>query len=264
MERLGQHAEFIPVLRLKLNVQVARREFIRSGKEIFKRLGHAAGHHHGTSQTADTDDQDNAEDDIEYFCEIILQVVDIDSGTDDPSPRFEKLDIGNFRHRFRFALLGPHILDQAFSFLLAYLGKFYEESFPIGILLVRYIFTFQLGFVRMHNHLGYKIVDPEILFLCIAEVLHIHGRPFLGVLQWQFPLLYEVIILHEGTVSHIDHMLCRFDFFIIQLPSEMIRQPSQGQHKTHNDNDRLQNDSCREFSVCEHFLALLPDCCDLS
>nr|WP_245416774.1 hypothetical protein [Undibacter mobilis] len=96
------------------------------------------------------------------------QIVVIDAGTDDPTPRLEQRDVGDLFDRLRVARLRPHIFDEAGPVCLGDLDELDEESQPIRVLVIGEILAVEILRDRMHQHLRLQIVDPEIVVAVVA------------------------------------------------------------------------------------------------
>src|SRR5690606_38253437 len=91
-----------------------------------------------------------------------LHVVEINAGTDDPSPGLIAFDIGEFGNRFFYAWLGPVVFHKALL-----LGAYdsdgrNKEMIAGGVFKATHVLAIQLGLVGVHHHTWMHIVDPEV------------------------------------------------------------------------------------------------------
>ena len=121
-----------------------------------------------------------------------IDVVDVQAGADNPAPFLEERHKGELGLGLVSPVLGPQVVDKAFALFLGDPGKLDEQMLPVGVLVVGEVLAVHLGFVRVHDHGGVQVVDPEIIFALgtVTETLDEVGGFLLLILRTQ-PRLFS-------------------------------------------------------------------------
>ena len=138
------------------------------------------------------------------FHEPLFGGLQIDAGTDDPVPRFEKLDIGEFGHGGIMPRFGPEIVHRSFSVLAADVDEGDEQSFAVGVREIGQVLAVQRRLHGVHDHPGPHVVDPQVIIVIIAHGADEFGgqTSFLGVIE-----VGAGVNLLDGLVGHINDAL---------------------------------------------------------
>ena len=108
--------------------------------------------------------------------ELFIDIIDIDAGTDDPTPGFEAFHIGELGGQrsaipTRTALgFGPEIIDKTFTVFTHHPDKFAIETLAFLVFKIANLFTVQRRFERMHHHPRSHIIEPEILAVFVTQL----------------------------------------------------------------------------------------------
>ena len=121
-----------------------------------------------------TSDQQNYPDDDQGIHQPLFlvghQVIDINAGPNDPSPRLETFDIGDFVHRLFHPGLGPLVMNKPSAIGTDLVNKPFKKSESIWIFDSTGVLAIQLWFDGMHDDIGSHVVDPEVFRFVIAQL----------------------------------------------------------------------------------------------
>ena len=165
-----------------------------------------------------------------FFPENPINVVNVDSGPDDPAPGLELPDIGELGEQLAGDAaagnrLGPQVLDIAIAGLFDHLVETDEQILPVdadlaaiqpGLQrdgLVEASFVEHLAIEgrhrRMHHHPRHRlaeIVDPEVLGLLVAQALDHRYGPLLRFVLGEGARLLQAVIVIEDADRRLDEM----------------------------------------------------------
>ncbi len=101
-----------------------------------------------------------------------INILNINTGTDNPAPGFETLDVGELRRQVIFVVaLLPDIVDKSATLPFSYLDHFNKELLTVRVFKIGNILTFEFLDKRMHDHPRLKVIDPEVAVVTVAHPL---------------------------------------------------------------------------------------------
>ncbi len=168
--------------------------------------------------------------------ELLLDVVHIDAGTDDPAPGFEQLHVGDLRNRVLFTGLGPHVVNQSGAVTPGNGDHLVEQLLAFRVLDLRQILTVELRLHRMHDHLRAEIVDPEVVLTVVAEQANLLDGGLLSVGRGHGSAGFELVVVLEHTGGCFHDIAGRFLLAAVQVGADLLNhQHAENEQHDHGD-----------------------------
>jgi hypothetical protein len=117
-----------------------------------------------------------------------LDVIDVDTGAEDPAPGRKALDVGQLGDDARLVILPlPHVVDIARALRFDLPHHLDEESLAVRILKGGDVLPFEIRAIGMHEHPRLHVVDPEVVLalLAVVKTAHLCDRLCLSFLATQ-------------------------------------------------------------------------------
>jgi len=197
-----------------LNVELAASEIFHGAGHALQRPGNAPRDEHRHCEREHQDQPGRDQGSLGRGPCLRIEVVDIDTGADDPTPWSKADDVGQLRLRLIETRLWPFVGNEACPILLDDVDEVDEQGLPVRILIGREIAAVHLRLHRMHHHARLHVIDPEVIVIAISERRDSCHRPLLRVGGRNVAFLGGCMLVLDDAESQLGKVL-QFDLFLL-------------------------------------------------
>ncbi len=185
--------------------QIAVRQPAHGFRQTPDRHRDTAGNTEGDPHRNQQDQGENADRRHRRPPEMGVEIIDVDAGTDDPSPGLVAFDVGDLGPRMFVLFRGLEgVFDKAASRPTDRIDELLPMPFAAAVDMIHHRLADQRLLEGMHHDDGIHVVDPEILVVVVAESPYGSDGRFLRFLKRQGPAPGQFAVSGDQAVRRFD------------------------------------------------------------